>query len=193
MIFKSVHTKLEKLSSKYGIIGLFILAHSVLLSMMLITFPRINSVLGTEAFDLKTFGYSFSEATIMIQNLDQNTIEFYLFPQLFFLDVLYPVLLALFLSAVIIRLSIIIKLNDVMSNLYLLPFIAMFADYLENIMISLLITNAEFVSFASIKIASSLTLLKSTFTILSWIIIFGMLVLWFKQKWLSKRDLGSHT
>ena len=72
----------------------------------------------TQAFDLKTFGYSQEEATLMIQNLDKSTIDFYIFPQLLLLDILYPILLALFLSTLIIRLSNLILLspNHIYSN-----------------------------------------------------------------------------
>ncbi|NQU53206.1 MAG: hypothetical protein HQ522_11785 [Bacteroidetes bacterium] len=131
------------MASKKGITGLFLLSHTVLLLMMLFTFPRINAKFGTQAFDLKTFGYSQSEATMMLRNLDQSTIDLYLLPQLFLLDILYPILLALFLSTLIIRLSNLIKINEnhVFSNLFMLPFIAMFIDYFENIMITLMITN----------------------------------------------------
>jgi hypothetical protein len=189
MILKKAHRKLEQMSSKAGIITLFLLAHSVLLSMMLFTFPRINAQLGTQAFDLKTFGYSPAEANMMLQNLDQSTIDFYLFPQLFFLDILYPILLALFLSAVITRLSVLIKIrpNHILSNLYLLPFIAMFMDYLENVMISLLITNSTDVSLVVVKLASILTQMKGAFTTLSWIIIVVLFGIWLKNKWHNSR------
>jgi hypothetical protein len=159
MRFRPIHNKLERFASKSGIIGLFLLSHTVLLLMMLFTFPRINGKLGTQAFDLKPFGYSESEATIMLQNLDQSTVDLYLFPQLFLLDVLYPILLATFLSTLIIQLSNLININQnhVFSNLFLLPFIAMFIDYFENIMISLMITNPTNVSSGMRKTASILT------------------------------------
>jgi len=185
MILKKTYYKLEQMSSNSGIITLFLLAHSVLLSMMLFTFPRINDKFGTQAFDLKTFGYSHSEAAMMLRNLDQSTIDFYLFPQLFLLDILYPILLALFLSTVIIRLSILIKIspNHIFSNLFILPFIAMFIDYLENIMISLMITNSTELSIVIIKASSILTQMKGAFTTLSWTIILVLFGIWLKKKW----------
>ena len=111
MILKNQYRKLNRMSSKSAIIILFLLAHLVLFLMMVFTFPRINTQIGTQAFDLKTFGYSQEEATLMIQNLDQSTIDFYIFPQLLLLDILYPILLALFLSTLIIRLSNLILVN----------------------------------------------------------------------------------
>lgn len=103
MILKKIHNKMEWMTSKSRITGLFLISHAILLLMLLITFPQINDKLGTEAFDLRTFGYSIEEAKMMLQNLDQITINFYLFPQLFLLDILYPILLALFLSTLIIE------------------------------------------------------------------------------------------
>jgi hypothetical protein len=172
------------MASKKGITALFLLSHTVLLLMMLFTFPRINAKFGTQAFDLKTFGYSQSEATMMLRHLDQPTIDLYLFPQLFLLDILYPILLALFLSTLIIRLSNLTKINQnhVFSSLFVLPFIAMFIDYFENIMISLMITNPINVSSEVIKTASLFTQMKGGFTTLSWLVILILLGIWLINK-----------
>ena len=189
MILKKLYNKLERMASKSGIITLFLLAHSVLLAMMILTFPRINAKFGTEAFDLKTFGYSQIEAVQMIQNLDQPTIDFYVFPQLFLLDLLYPILLALFLSVVIIRLSYLINIdsNRIYSNLFVLPFIAMFFDYLENIFIWQMITNLEVVSSNLIEVASLFAQMKGAVTSLSWIVILALLVIWLIKKLTNKK------
>ena len=183
-MLKKIHHQVERLSSKKGIIILFLLAHSVLGMMMIFTFSRINDRLGTQAFDLKTFGYSESEALSMLQNLDPATIDFYIFPQLLLLDVLYPVLLALFLSAVIIRLSILLKLSrdQVYSNLFLLPFFAMVSDYMENVMILLMIKNPTDPSLIVIQVASILTQMKGVFTMISWVIILILLTIWLTNK-----------
>ena len=191
MRFRQIHNKLERFASKSGIIALFLLSHTVLLLMMLFTFPRINAKFGTQAFDLKTFGYSQSEARMMLRNLDQSTIDLYLFPQLFLLDILYPILLALFLSTLIIRLSNLINVdqNHVFSNLFMLPFIAMFIDYFENILISLMITNPTNVSSEVITAASIFTQMKGGFTTLSWLVILILLGIWL----INKRKNNKHT
>jgi len=183
-IQKKIYSKLERMSTRSGVITLFLLAHAVLLSMMMFTFPRINDKFGTQAFDLKTFGYSVSEANDMLQNLDPTTVNLYIFPQLFFLDILYPILLALFLTSVIIRLSNLIKMstNGIFSKLYLLPFIAMVFDYLENGAILLMITNPTNVSLVIIKVASMFTQLKGILTMLSWTIILVLLGVWVINK-----------
>lgn len=182
---KQIQLKLVWMSSKTFILIVFVLAHAVLLIMMLYTFPIINDKLGTQAFDLKTFGYSESEALSMLQNLDQDTIDIYLFPQLFFLDILYPALLALFLSSLIIRLSRLTNINSnhLFSRLSIIPFIAMICDYMENILISWMITNILEVSTGIVKTASIFTQMKGGFTMLSWAIIIFLLGMWLKKKW----------
>lgn len=184
MISTAFYDKLARLATKPRIITLFILAHLVLLLMMLFTFPRINAQLGTEAFDLKATGYTVEEATAMLQNLDQETIDLYLFPQLFLLDVLYPLLLALLLSALIIRLSGLIKLSTDhgFSNIYLLPFLAMLLDYGENILIALMITNPNPVSESIIKTSGLFTQLKSGTTTLCWLVVIVLFVVWLVRR-----------
>lgn len=189
MILNNIYGKLEKMTSRWGVIMLFLLAHSMLLLMMVFTFPKINAKFETLAFDLKTFGYSNEESILMLGKLDQSTIDSYIFPQLFFLDLLYPLLLALFLSVLIIKLSNLVskKSNKVYSNLFLLPFIAMLVDYFENIMIFKIITSPlDEVSSSAINFASLCTQLKSLFTTLSWVTILALLVIWFIKKWKSR-------
>jgi uncharacterized membrane protein len=159
--------------------------------MIVFTFPRINAKIGTQAFDLKTFGYSQEEATLMIQNLDQSTIDFYVFPQLLLLDILYPILLALFLSTLIIRLSnlILVNPNRIYSNLFMLPFIAMLIDYLENVMILVMITNPTEVSSGVIKAASIFTQMKGALTTISWVVILILFVIWLNKRWRDKNVL----
>lgn len=192
MIFKNLYNKLEQMTSKSGIVILFLLAHSVLFLMMIFTFPRINAKFETLAFDLKSFGYTSVEAIKMIEKLDQSTIDFYIFPQLFLLDLLYPLLLALFLSVLIIRLSGLVRIssyNDY-SKLFLLPFLAMIIDYAENIMIYFMITLPMNKSAIFIKIGSICTQLKGLFTSLSWIVILVLWIIWLMDRWKNKKIAG---
>ena len=180
MTFGKMHNRLEGIATKKGIIISFLAAHAVLLVMMLFSFPRINKAFETAAFDLKTFGYSYEEALVMLENLDDVTRDFYIFPQLFLLDVLYPFLLALFLSLVIVRLSNLIHINKnhFISYLFVLPYFAMLCDYAENIFIFLMISNDESPSKAFVNLASTLTQLKGGFTTLSWISILVLFIIW---------------
>lgn len=181
-------TFLKKFATIKGVFVLFILAHSVLLVMMTYTFPRINDVLGTPAFDLKTFGYSITEASTMVANLNQVTIDFYIFPQLFLLDVLYPVLLALFLGTLIIRLANLMNKKDghFLGKLYFLPFMAMFIDYSENISIWKMITSKNALTPDLVQTASIFTQLKGAITTISWLVILVLFVIWLKQKYAAR-------
>ncbi|MFT6997681.1 MAG: hypothetical protein ACJAQ4_001435 [Cryomorphaceae bacterium] len=183
------------MSSKSAIVILFLLAHSVLLLMMVFTFPKINAQIGTQAFDLKTFGYTQGEVILILQNLDQPTTDFYIFPQLLLLDILYPILLALFLSTLIVRISNLISVSpkSIFSNLFILPFIAMFIDYFENILILVMITNPAEVSSGVIASASIFTQMKGAFTTVSWIVILVLFVIWQSKKWRAKSELPIKT
>lgn len=189
MIKNKWFKKVDRMSTRKGIITLFVAAHSILLSMMLFTFPRINAKMQTQAFDLKSFGYSSEEALEMIRNLDQATIDFYIFPQLFLLDLLYPMLLAMFLAACLVRL---IRLTAIrsdywLSHMFMLPFVAMLFDYLENISIYFMITGDGDPSNGLIQAASFFTRLKSGFTMISWVMILILFIIYLNNKRLGRK------
>ena len=174
---------LQKTSSVKRVCILFILSHLVLLSMMLFTFPVINNQIGTKAFDLQSFGYSVSTAEYIVNNLNDQTTNLYLFPQLTLLDLLYPFLLALFLSSFLFRLFLITKTkNKANSILLIVPFLAMGFDYLENTCIILMISKSIEISESFVLISSSFTALKSILTSIAWLSI-----LIYSIKWLILR------
>ena len=183
-MLKTFHQSLTGMATKRGVIIFFVLAHIVLLLMMFFTFPRINIKIGTQAFDLKTFGYSVQEARTIVQNLDQATVDLYLFPQLFLFDVLYPVLLATFLSLLMIRLANLARFSPrhFLQELYVLPFAAMMVDYLENILIAKMITTGANVSSGLVKVASLCTQLKGAFTMMSWVVILVLFIVWLRGR-----------
>lgn len=160
---------LQKTATLRNISILFILSQLVFLSMMLLTFPKINAQIGTHAFDLRTFGYSQVIAERIVAKLTTETRQLYLFPQLALLDVVYPILLALFLSSLLYRL--VPKNQGHRSILLILPFMSLCFDYIENICIALLITKSIPTSTSFVFFSSSCTILKSVCTTLSWIII----------------------
>lgn len=165
-VFTSI---LHKTSSGKNLLVLFLSSHLILLSMLLFTFPKINSQIGSKAFDLLTFGYSRPLAQNIIDKLDASTTQVYLFPQLTLLDLFYPLLLALFLSSLLFRL---IQKNSPLKTLLLwIPFLGMLFDYSENVCIILMITKTIEASEIVVKISSSLTLLKGLFTTLAWLAI----------------------
>ena len=179
---------LQKTSSVKRVGILFIVSHLVLLSMMVYTFPVINNQIGTKAFDMQSFGYSVSTAESIVNNLNTQTTDLYLFPQLTLLDVLYPFLLALFLSSFIFRLFLITKTkNKANSILLIVPFLAMGFDYLENTCIILMISKSIEMSESFVFLSSSFTILKGTLTSIAWLSILIYSIKWLKLRIKEKK------
>lgn len=180
MLVKKIPQLLKPLASGKMVFLWFLLAHAVLLCMMTFTFPKINTRLGTEAFDLKPLGYSVTEATQMLEHLDASTVKLYLMPQLFLFDILYPLLLALFLSTLTLRLANLTgkQYHTVVFSGIILPFLAMIFDYTENILIALMITDPGNASPELIRSASTFTILKGVCTTLSWLVMLTLGFLW---------------
>lgn len=182
---------LQKTSSVKNICILFITSHLVLLSMLLFTFPVINKQIGTKAFDLQTFGYSVSKAESIVRNLNDQTAQIYLFPQLTFLDLLYPFLLALFLSSVLFR--FVNHNTRYKFGLLSIPFLAMTFDYLENICVILMISKTLEVSEFLVLISSSFTVLKGVLTSISWLVILTYILKWLVLRFKDKFNRTSLT
>lgn len=171
---------LQKTSSVKNLCILFASSHLILLSMLVFTFPLINNQIETKAFDLQTFGYSVSTAELIINNLNTQTTQLYLFPQLIVLDLFYPLLLALFLSSLLFR--IVNTSSKLGLSIMIIPFLAMVFDYSENICIILMISKSIKISESFVFISSSFTVLKSILTSISWTVI-----LIYSIKWLILR------
>lgn len=180
---------ISKTSSVKYLCYLFLSSHVILLLMMTYTFPRINNQIGANAFDLQTFGYSVSEASSIVNNMNDQITNLYLFPQLSLLDLLYPFLLALFLSSFLFRLIGITKTkNGVNSILLIVPFLAMIFDYLENICIILMITKSVETSEYFVLLSSIFTLLKGVLTSFAWISILLYSIRWIRLKKMERNE-----
>ncbi len=175
---------MKKLSPPVRIFIWFLLAHAVGLLMITVTFPKINAVLGTQAFDLSPMGYSVETARAMLAKLDPATTKLYLYLQIMVLDVLYPALLALFLGTWMKWLYHINGFNtaSIWSKIYLFPITHMIIDYLENLCVAIMISTGPQVSSTIIQASSIFTVTKGLFTTTSWIIILPMLAFWLKRK-----------
>jgi len=181
-------SKLTIFTTPKWIITLFIASHLVLLLMMTITFPRIESVIQTTPFDLRTFGYTLEEAGHILDKMDPGTRSLYVFPQILLLDVLYPLLLALLLSTLMMRMG---RLSGFASRFFraltILPFVGMLCDYAENTCVLALLQGWREPSQGFVSMASTFTQLKSLFTSLAWLLIFFQTVVWLRIKLVSKK------
>ena len=159
--------------------------------MLIFTFPVINNQIGVKAFDLQSFGYSVSMAELIVNNLNDQTTQLYLFPQLTLLDLFYPFLLALFLSSLLFR--IVKRNNKLKLVLLIIPFLAMIFDYSENICIILMISNSIEVSQSIVFLSSSLTVLKGVLTSIAWIAILIYSIKWLILRIQEKKNRQSLT
>ena len=184
-----LNSLLIKTSSVKNICILFVASHLVLLIMMIFTLPVINDQIGTKVFDLQTLGYSVSVAESIVENLNNETTSLYLFPQLTLLDLLYPILLALFLSSILFRLfSITETKSKIASILLVIPFMAMLFDYAENICVILMISKSLELTKTLVLLSSSFTILKGVFTSITWITILVYAIKWFRMKILERNN-----
>ncbi|MEG3659036.1 hypothetical protein V5097_16610 [Arenibacter palladensis] len=184
-----LNSLLLKTSSVKKICITFVASHLVLLLMWLFTLSVINEQIGTQVFDLQTFGYDVSVAESIVDNLNNETTALYLFPQLTLLDVLYPFLMALFLSSLLFRLFKITKTTSkVASILLVVPFLAMIFDYAENICVILMITKSIQISETMVLLSSTFTILKGLLTSIAWIAILVYAIKWFGIKIIERNN-----
>jgi hypothetical protein len=124
-----------------------------------------------------------------VDNLNNETTALYLFPQLTLLDLLYPFLLALFLSSLLFRLiKITTSKGNVASILLVIPFVAMLFDYAENICIILMISKSIEISETIVLLSSSFTVLKGVLTSIAWIVILVYAIKWFRMKIIERNN-----
>ena len=166
----------SKCPSSYFILSLFILAFGVLGLMFVFSIGPLNEKIGSPIFDLRPMGYNYEEALYILSQLDDEWRSFYLFPQLFLFDILYPFLLAIAMYYFGKRLLILNNLKFRGPYLFLIsiPFWSMIFDYAENTCISLMLQNTGNPSSFLVKISSSFSLLKSSTSTAAWIILLGL-------------------
>ncbi|MBT8361441.1 MAG: hypothetical protein KJO32_10830, partial [Deltaproteobacteria bacterium] len=144
---------------------LFALTMTVYLTMLLYTIPAVTAFAPEyPIFDLSPSGYSFGYASELLDNLGNEGRNKYLHSQLP-LDFIYPGLFAVTYSLLLVWLYR--KHFNINSKVYYLGFVPILAgvfDYLENIFIIKMINSFPDLQMNTVKIASTFTILKSSFT-----------------------------
>jgi len=165
------------------VFALFILTMAVYLTMLFYTIPAVTAFAPEfPIFDLSPSGYSFSYASELLEELGKEGRNLYLYSQLP-LDFIYPGLFAVTYSLLLVWLYR--KYFNINSKVYYLGFVPILAgvlDYLENIFIIKMINSFPDLQMNTVKIASTLTLLKSIFTMLLFVLLLIGVVLFLKQK-----------
>jgi hypothetical protein len=156
---------------------------AVYATMLVWTLPVISrEAAGLAAFDMRPGGYTLDEAKAFLEALTPRGRVLYLGPQ-HWLDLAYPLLLAIFTGWSILRLLPTGWLRRG-AWLALLPIPGMIFDYIENGAVTAILTgDPETLSPQLVAYASQMTMLKSVFTSLSLTILLVLFLLWLWRRW----------
>jgi hypothetical protein len=171
------------------IITLFVVTSCIYSIMVFMTIPRVMSFAGGMAlFDLMPGGYSVKYANSLLAALGRDGRDAYLYTQLPF-DMLYPGLFGitycLILAYVLVQLG---KFDSMLFWLCLLPVGGGMFDYLENFGIIAMLTTYPAAPPIITQVASTFTVLKSSFTTVYFIVLVMSLLTLGVKKLFTKRD-----
>ena len=174
---------IQKYSVGKVISVLFFLTMTVYFSMLSYSIPAVSAFAPElPIFDLSPLGYSFTYASELLNSLGTEGRNLYLSTQLP-LDFIYPGLFSITYSLLLVWLFG--KTFNVNSKIYyfaLVPFLAGMFDYVENVFIIKMISSFPDLQVTTVKIASTFTILKSSFTMFFFILLIAGFVLLCKQK-----------
>lgn len=169
---------IEKNIKGRNIIILFIATNLVYLTMILYSIPRLMQFSnGTKILDMLPFGYTYVYVNELFSALGSQGRSFYLYYQIP-IDMVYPFLFGITYCLILVYfLKKINKFDSPLIYLCLLPLIAAFFDYLENLGTINLLINYPNISETEVKINSFFTLIKSMVTTLYFISLIIILIL----------------
>jgi len=179
---------MQRHSTRKIIASLFVLTMAVYLTMLFYSIPAVTAFAPQlPIFDLSPFGYSFNYAIELLDTLGVEGRNLYLSTQLP-LDFIYPGLFSITYSLLLVWLfSKTFNKNSKIYYLAFVPFLAGIFDYVENVFIIKMINSFPDLQIATVKVASLFTLLKSSFTMLFFVLLIVGFALLLKQKVLSNR------
>ena len=176
---KKVLSMFQEKAAGRTVLLLFILTMASYFYMLMFTIPMVeNYALGIDLFDLSPSGYSYDHAVLLMDTLGETGRSVYLTQQLP-ADFIYPGLFAISYSLLLTWLFL--KSFDPKSWVYYLVFIPILAglfDYLENIGIILMINAYPDLTPGLVRFASIMTVLKSSFTTIFFLILIFGFVAW---------------
>lgn len=167
----------------------FLVTLMVYLAMAIFTIPKLEAITnGLKIFDLRPFGYTFQEASLLINTLGESGKSIYLHQQIP-LDLVYPlsygISLCLVLTYFLNKLGLI---DSKYFTLSMLPVVIAFFDYLENFCIILILNLFPNISYDQVFLASNLTIIKSILTALYFLVLIFVLLKLAYQKFLHKSN-----
>jgi hypothetical protein len=171
---------------------LFILTMASYFYMLMFTIPMLEKYApGIDLFDLSPSGYSYDHAIMLLDNLGESGRSVYLTQQLP-ADFIYPGLFAISYSLLLTWLFL--KSFDPKSWVYYMVFFPILAglfDYLENIGIILMIHAYPDLTPGLVRLASTFTVLKSSFTTLFFLGLFFGFAAWVVSLIRSRKEAYS--
>ena len=172
----------------WKVTGVFLLAFSVYLTMLFYSIPKVKDYAkGMEIPDLMPAGYTKEYITKLFTTLGEAGRSFYLHLQLP-LDLVYPLLFGLSYCLILAYfLQKLGKLNTRLFYLTYLPLLAGAFDYLENAGLIMLLKSFPEISAGLVKATSSFSVLKSSISMVYFIILIITLLLFFVSRVLKKK------
>ncbi|MEJ2179950.1 MAG: hypothetical protein P8Y28_05780 [Gammaproteobacteria bacterium] len=165
-------SKLKSVATGKNVLVFLIPASVIYLVMLLYTIPDVKQyALEMEIFDMSPAGYSYEYAMQLLGELGVAGRDSYLYKQLP-LDFIYPALFAM--SSCLLMAWVFSKGKALAPGMYylcLVPIVAGFLDYLENIQVILMIFNYPNVSENQVAMASLTTIAKSGLTTIFFVIL----------------------
>ena len=179
---------MRKYSTGKVILVLFVLTMAVYLTMLSYSIPAVTAFAPElPIFDLSPLGYSFNYANELLDTLGAEGRNLYLSIQLP-LDFIYPGLFSLTYSLLLVWLfGKTFNENSKIYYLALVPFLAGIFDYVENVFIIKMINSFPDLQVNTVKIASTFSILKSSFTSVFFTLLIVGFALLFKQKLSNNR------
>ena len=180
---------MQKYSTGKVILVLFALTMAVYLTMLSYSIPAVMAFAPEiPIFDLSPLGYSFNYANELLDTLGAEGRKLYLSTQLP-LDFIYPGLFSITYSLLLVWLfGKTFNANSKIYYLALVPFLAGIFDYVENVFIIKMINSFPDLQVNTVKIASTFSILKSSFTTVFFILLIVGFALLFKQKLSNNRE-----
>jgi len=180
---KNLITHLQSIATGNTVLGFLIAATSIYLIMLLHTIPQVMQYAPEmKLFDMSPTGYSFSYAVDLLNALGVEGRGAYLYQQLP-VDFIYPGLFAVSCCLLLTWLfSKSINGNSKMFYLCLVPVLAGFFDYFENICIVNMLISYPDITDNHVFISSGFTVLKSGLTMVFFVILMLGFVLLLKSR-----------
>jgi hypothetical protein len=181
---------IQKYSTGKVVSVLFTLTMVVYFSMLFYSIPAVVKFAPElPIFDLSPAGYSFAYASELLNTLGVEGRDTYLSTQLP-IDFIYPGLFSITYSLLLVWLfGKILNTNAKIYYFTLVPFLAGMFDYVENIFIIKMINSFPELPVTTVNIACTFTILKSSFSLFSFILLIVGFVLLFKQKMSNTSNL----